>query len=283
MNAIACPSVGSRMSPRGSFGFGSIANLMSYPWSMTYSDSRFSPSAYRSSADPDVLGGAGLRALAAAPEDVGLRAELGGQVQVAHHLGEREPADLALVRGERAVLEDRVAEQVRGGRGHHQPGLVQRLAERGDLLVPLGVASRRSRTRRCRGSSPRRRRAPRACGPPGRPPSAAAPAPPNTSTPCQPTVQIPNENLSSRSAHTRLMSWSTFPSNTPEPSKSLAHATRALVLWSSHCAAQATAQLSAAAVHETGGSSMVSTPSARAALAFAAGVTRSGSASVFFA
>ena len=38
------------MSPRGSFGFGSIANLMSYPCSSTYSDSRLSPSAYRSSA-----------------------------------------------------------------------------------------------------------------------------------------------------------------------------------------------------------------------------------------
>ena len=50
MNAMACPSVGSRMSPRGSFGLGSIANRMSYPWSMTYSDSRFSPSLYRSSA-----------------------------------------------------------------------------------------------------------------------------------------------------------------------------------------------------------------------------------------
>ncbi len=50
MNAIACPSVGSRMSPRGSFGFGSITNLMSYPWSMTYSDSTSSPSAYRWSA-----------------------------------------------------------------------------------------------------------------------------------------------------------------------------------------------------------------------------------------
>ena len=28
MNARAFPTVGSRMSPRGSFGFGSIANLM---------------------------------------------------------------------------------------------------------------------------------------------------------------------------------------------------------------------------------------------------------------
>ena len=42
-------------------------------------------------------------------------------------------------------------------------------------------------------------------------------------------------------------------------------------------------QHSAAAVHETGGSSIVSTPSVRAALAFAAGLTRSWSASVFFA
>ena len=29
MNAIAWPAVGSRMSPRGSFGLGSIANRMS--------------------------------------------------------------------------------------------------------------------------------------------------------------------------------------------------------------------------------------------------------------
>ncbi len=36
MNASACPSVGSRMSPRGSFGFGSMANRMPYPCSLTY-------------------------------------------------------------------------------------------------------------------------------------------------------------------------------------------------------------------------------------------------------
>ena len=41
--------------------------------------------------------------------------------------------------------------------------------------------------------------------------------------------------------------------------------------------------VSAAAVHETGGNSMVSTPSARAALALAAGLTRSWPARVFFA
>ena len=86
---------------------------------------------------PHVLGGAGLGALPAAPEDIGPRAQLGGQVQVPHHLGEREPAHLPLFGGERAVLEHRVAEQVRGGRGDHQPGLLQGLVERRDPLVSL--------------------------------------------------------------------------------------------------------------------------------------------------
>ena len=87
---------------------------------------------------PDVLGGPRLGALAPAPEDVGLRAEVRRQVQVAHHLGQREPPDLAVVGGERPVPEHRVAEQVGGGGGHHQAGLGQRLAEGADALVPLG-------------------------------------------------------------------------------------------------------------------------------------------------
>jgi hypothetical protein len=77
----------------------------------------------------DVLGGTGLGALAAAPEDVRAGAERRGQVEVPHHLGQREPPHLTLVGGKRAVLEHRVAEQVGGRGGHHQPGLVQRLAE----------------------------------------------------------------------------------------------------------------------------------------------------------
>jgi len=87
---------------------------------------------------PDVLGGAGFGAFAAAPENVGLRAEIGRKVQVPHHLGQREPPDLAVVGGERPVPEHRMAEQVGGGGGHHQSGLGQRLAEGADALVPLG-------------------------------------------------------------------------------------------------------------------------------------------------
>ena len=76
----------------------------------------------------DVLGEVDLRALAAAPEHVDLGAELGGQVHVAHHLAHRVPAHAAVVAGEAAVLEHRVAEQVGGDHRHHHPGLVQRAA-----------------------------------------------------------------------------------------------------------------------------------------------------------
>jgi hypothetical protein len=58
--------------------------------------------------------------------------------RMSHHLRQGEPPHLALVRGERAVLEHRMAEQVRGRRGDHQAGLLQRLAERGNPLLPLG-------------------------------------------------------------------------------------------------------------------------------------------------
>jgi hypothetical protein len=86
---------------------------------------------------PDVLAGPGLGALPAAPAHVHARPQPGRQVQVAHDLGQREPADVPVVGGERALLEHRVAEQVGGGRGHDQPGVRQRLPERGDPLVPL--------------------------------------------------------------------------------------------------------------------------------------------------
>ncbi len=90
---------------------------------------------------PDVLGRVGLRALAAAPEDVGRRAQLGGQVHVAHHLAQRVPAYRAVVAGERAVLEHRVGEQVGGDHRHHQAGLVQGRAEPLDVLVPRAVVA----------------------------------------------------------------------------------------------------------------------------------------------
>lgn len=86
---------------------------------------------------PDVLGGPGLGALAAAPADVGGRAELGGQVDVAHHLPQGVAPHVAVVAGEAAVLEDRVGEQVRGGHRDLQTGLRQRLPETLDGLVPV--------------------------------------------------------------------------------------------------------------------------------------------------
>ena len=49
----------------------------------------------------DVLGAVVLAALAAAPHDEGLGAQLRGQVDVAQHLAQREAADRAVVGGER--------------------------------------------------------------------------------------------------------------------------------------------------------------------------------------
>ena len=86
-----------------------------------------------------VLGATGLRALPAAPQDVRLRAELGGEVEVAQHLGQRVAADVAVVGGQPAVLEDGVAEQVGRGHLHAQAGLGQRLGEAGQLLLPGGL------------------------------------------------------------------------------------------------------------------------------------------------
>ena len=138
MNASAFPTVGSRMSPRGSFGFGSIANLHAVALLAHVLAEQVQALGVPVEGGPDVLGRPRFRALAPAPEDVGLRAQVRRQVEVPHHLGQREPPDLPVVGGERPVPEHRVAEQVGGGGGHDQPGLGQRLAERGDALVPLG-------------------------------------------------------------------------------------------------------------------------------------------------
>ena len=77
----------------------------------------------------DVLAAAGLRALAAAPQHVGLGAQLGGEVDVAQHLGDGVPADGAVVGGQAAVLEHRGAEQVRRRHLDAHAGLGQRLLE----------------------------------------------------------------------------------------------------------------------------------------------------------
>ena len=87
----------------------------------------------------EVLGAIDLGTLAATPEDVRLGAQLGGQVEVAHDLAQREAADVAVVGGEGAVLEDRVREQVGGQHRRHQAGLVEGFPEAADVLVPGAV------------------------------------------------------------------------------------------------------------------------------------------------
>ena len=77
----------------------------------------------------DVLPTAVLRALAAAPHDERLGAEAGGEVDVAQHLGQRVAAYVAVVGGERALLEHRVAEEVGGHHLGAQPGVGQGLGE----------------------------------------------------------------------------------------------------------------------------------------------------------
>ena len=91
----------------------------------------------------DVLAGPGLGALPAAPAHIHPGAKLGREVQVAHDLGQREPAHVPVVGGERALLEHRVREQV-GGRGrHHQAGVGQGLLE----CLDLGGSQRRGRVK----------------------------------------------------------------------------------------------------------------------------------------
>ena len=73
-----------------------------------------------------VLGHADLGALAPAPEDVDLAAQLGAEVDRAHRLADRRAPDPAVVGRERAVLERRVAEQVRGRHADAHAGLLER-------------------------------------------------------------------------------------------------------------------------------------------------------------
>jgi hypothetical protein len=90
---------------------------------------------------PHVLGRLVLGALAPAPQHVGAGAQLGREVDVADHLAQRVAAHVAVVAGERAVLEHRVGEQVRGRHRHDEPGLVQRLAEPSDVVGPGRVVA----------------------------------------------------------------------------------------------------------------------------------------------
>ncbi|MDQ1175205.1 hypothetical protein QE430_003512 [Microbacterium testaceum] len=87
----------------------------------------------------DVLRGIVLGALAAAPHDEGLGAELGGEVEVAQHLAQRETTHLTVVRGEAAVLEHGGREEVGGHHRRDDAGVVHRALEAVDLLLTLGV------------------------------------------------------------------------------------------------------------------------------------------------
>ena len=108
MNASAWPTVGSRMSPRGSFGLGSMREPQVVALVDDVAGEQVDALAVAVERGADVLGRVVLGALAAAPHDEGLGAELGGEVDVAQHLAQREAAHGAVVAGEAAVLEDRV-------------------------------------------------------------------------------------------------------------------------------------------------------------------------------
>ena len=87
----------------------------------------------------EVLGRVGLRTLASSPEHVRAGPQLGGEVDVAHDLADREAADVAVVAREGAVLEDRMREQVRREHRRHEPGRRERVLEAADVLVSSGV------------------------------------------------------------------------------------------------------------------------------------------------
>ena len=87
----------------------------------------------------DVLCAVVLAALAAAPEDEGLRAEFGGEIDVAQHLAQREAANTAVIAGESTVLEHGLGEQVRGHHRHDHPGGLQCRRQPADRTPPLLV------------------------------------------------------------------------------------------------------------------------------------------------
>src|ERR1019366_6333994 len=86
-----------------------------------------------------ILCRAGFRPVPAAPAHVHPGAELRGQVEIAQHLGEREPAHIPVVGGEPAVPEYRMREQVGRRGGDDQACLIEGGAEAGDPPCPLGV------------------------------------------------------------------------------------------------------------------------------------------------
>ena len=87
------------------------------------------------------LRGIAFNAFAAAPEHVNLRAELGPEVHRTHRLLDGIRPHLGVVAGERAVFEDRVAEQVGGRHRDNQAVVLERLAEVFFDLIGFGGGS----------------------------------------------------------------------------------------------------------------------------------------------
>jgi alanine racemase len=85
------------------------------------------------------FGGVGFGAFAAAPEDVNLRAAFGAEFHGPHGFLDGIGADLGVVAGERAVFEDRIAEEVGGGHGDEKAVGIEGLFEIPDDLIALGA------------------------------------------------------------------------------------------------------------------------------------------------
>ena len=100
------------MSPRGSFGLASSANLKPY----LLIDRVLAEVVDRLAQPLDRFvrpaAGVGFGAFASAPQHEDLRAELRAEIHRAHRLLQRVGAHARVVRGERAVAEHRIEEQV---------------------------------------------------------------------------------------------------------------------------------------------------------------------------
>ena len=138
MNASMWPIVGRKMSPRGSFGLGSSANLRSYPCDRDVLAEEVDRVAEPLDRLLRVLRRVRLDALASAPEHVRLGAELHAEVDRAHGLLQRVRADARVVARERAVAKDRIAEQVRRRHRHLHARVVERRLELAHDPIALG-------------------------------------------------------------------------------------------------------------------------------------------------
>ena len=147
MKASAWPTVGRRMSPRGSLGLGSSAMRRRRPRSADVLADEVDGLLVAVERQSHVLGGFGLHALAAAPQDEDLCPELGAELDGLARLLDREAPDPGVVGGERALLEDRTPEQVGRHHGDVHAGGVERPPEALDDVLARPLAGEPSGTR----------------------------------------------------------------------------------------------------------------------------------------